>query len=572
MTFKTTAVRAVSALAVFAALAASCAKEVEPTTPAGKPGTTTPSTDPEPELAAYEISVDNVTTWSVDVGIRMLDADLKYYAGIVSKEEYDKLGSDAALIDSDIAYFHEMAELYEEDYTTFVTEQFIYTDDITGVINDLYGETEYYAYAFTLDADYSGGKGLVKTAFKTLKAEPLDCTFGIEVSDVSSVTAGIKVTPSDNGCSYFYNYLTADEYNNEYGGDEGIIGKNIELIRGAVEIYRMAGYNASFSTFLSAGESSGQAKSLRAGTEYVVFAFGLDPSGTATTGVYKRTFTTTEPEPSSMTFTGVVYDLKFNGAKIQFTPSTDDETYFTDCMDWETFSKFKDDKEITSWVLSEAGESIDSYLTQGTHVVDASDILVSKTRYVAYAFGYNGGATTGVTTVEFTTPEMPTGSGVTVGIECRVVDGSSYGQQYAGQKVAALTFSPSVAAEHWYTGVYKSLDGFGEYDIIEALRMKGSEDRKESAFLLQSTDVIVAAVAFDASGRAGALSRLTVKSDGTVSKSVSLKSVTLRKGNVPDVSGKAIPAESAASFQGRFCAPAGDLAPTPFQHRRIRTR
>lgn len=152
------------------------------------------------------------------------------------------------------------------------------------------------------------------------------------------------------------------------------------------------------------------------------------------------------------------------------------------------------------------------------------------------------------------------------------MDGSSYGQQYAGQKVAALTFSPSVAAEHWYTGVYKSLDGFGEYDIIEALRMKGSEDRKESAFLLQSTDVIVAAVAFDASGRAGALGRLTVKSDGTVSKSVSLKSVTLRKGNVPDVSGKAIPAESAASFQGRFCAPAGDLAPTPFQHRRIRTR
>ena len=233
-----------------------------------------------------------------------------------------------------------------------------------------------------------------------MKAEPVNCSFGIEVSDVTSMTAGIKVTPSDNSCSYFYNYLTAEEYyGEEYGGDEGIIAKNIELIRGAVEIYQMMGYDASFGTFLTVGEDSSTAKQLRAGTEYIVFAFGLDPSGTGTTAVYKQMFTTTEPEPSSMTFEGEVYDLKFNGAKIQFTPSTDDETYFTDCMDWETFSKFKDDKEITSWVLSEAGESIDSYLAQGTHVVDASEILVSKTKYVAYAFGYNGGATTGVTTV-----------------------------------------------------------------------------------------------------------------------------------------------------------------------------
>ena len=525
MKFINSAVRVASALAVFAVLAVSCGKEAEPVTPGG--GKTEPSKpEPVPELDAFEIEAADVTTYSVNVSVRMLDEGLEYYVGVVSKAEYDRLGSDAALIEDDIKGFHDLAELYEEDYSTFVKEQLVYTEDVTGSINDLSGDTEYYVYAFTLDDDYLAGKDLVKTAFRTLKAEPVNCSFGIEVSDVTSMTAGIKVTPSDNSCSYFYNYLTAEEYyGEEYGGDEGIIAKNIELIRGAVEIYQMMGYDASFGTFLTVGEDSSTAKQLRAGTEYIVFAFGLDPSGTGTTAVYKQMFTTTEPEPSSMTFEGEVYDLKFNGAKIQFTPSTDDETYFTDCMDWETFSKFKDDKEITSWVLSEAGESIDSYLAQGTHVVDASEILVSKTKYVAYAFGYNGGATTGVTTVEFTTPEMPTGSGVTVGIDCKIVDGSKYGAEYAGQKVAALTLSPSIAAEHWYSGVYRNLDGFKEYDIIEALRMKGTKDGKDLAFPLQDTDVVVAAVAFDASGRAGALNRLVVKSDGTLSKSVSLKSV-----------------------------------------------
>ena len=518
------AVRAASALAAFAVISLSCAKTAEPTTPGGeKPGPThTPQ--PEPELAAYEVSTSDVTTSSAKIRVKMLEAELEYYAGIVTKAEYERLGTDAALIEDRVAYFHERAELYESDYTDYVKKNFVYTEDLEGGIEDLSGDAEYYVYAFTLSSDYLGGKGLVKTLFKTLKAEPVDCSFQIEVSDVSSRTATAKVTPSNSSCTYFWDCVSAKEYAS-YGGDEGIIAKNVELIRGAVEIYKMAGYDINFSYFLSSGEKSDSFKSLISGTEYVVFAFGLDPSGTGTTQVYRTSFTTGAVEPSSMTFTGRAYEIKFNGAKILFTPSTDDETYFTDCMDWETFSKFKSDKEITDWVISEAGSSIDSYLVAGEHVVDASDLLASKTKYVAYAFGYNGGATTGVTTVEFTTPEMPTGSGVTVGIECNVVDGSKYGAEYAGQKVAEITLSPSAAAEHWYGGVYRNLDGFDEYNIIEAVRMNGYKDRKSLAFVLSGTEVTVAAVAFDYSGRAGALNRITVKADGTITKSAVLKSL-----------------------------------------------
>lgn len=532
MSFQTSAVRAASALAAFAVLALSCAKTAEPTTPGGDRPGPTPQPEPEPELAAYSVSASEVTTSSAKIQVTMLEADLEYYAGIVTKAEYERLGTDAALIEDRVAYFHEMAELYETDYTEYVKETFAYAEDLEGSIEDLNGDSEYYVYAFTLSPDYLGGKGLVKTLFRTLKAEPVDCSFSFEVSELSSRTATVKVTPSNKECTYFWDCVSAKEYAS-YGGDEGIIAKNVELIRGAVKIYKMAGYDINFSYFLESGEDSDSFKSLVSGTEYIVFAFGLDPSGTGTTQVYRTSFTTGSVEPSSMTFTGRAYEIKFNGAKILFTPSTDDETYFTDCMDWETFSKFKSDKEITDWVISEAGSSIESFLVSGEHVVDASELLASKTKYVAYAFGYNGGATTGVTTVEFTTPEMPTGSGVTVGIDCQIVDGAKYGAAYAGKKVAEITLAPSAAAEHWYCGTYKSLDGYDDYNAIEAIRMNGYKDHKTLAFPLSGTEVTVAAVAFDYSGKAGVLNRIKVGADGTVTKSATLKSLRLgRKGNL----------------------------------------
>ena len=141
-----------------------------------------------------------------------------------------------------------------------------------------------------------------------------------------------------------------------------------------------------------------------------------------------------------------------------------------------------------------------------------------------------------------------------MGIDCKIVDGSKYGAEYAGQKVAALTLSPSVAAEHWYSGVYRNLDGFKEYDIIEALRMKGTKDEKDLAFPLQDTDVVVAAVAFDASGRAGALNRLVVKADGTLSKSVSLKSVRFYGTDSRSERGPATAAKSETALSGRLSA------------------
>ena len=182
-------------------------------------------------------------------------------------------------------------------------------------------------------------------------------------------------------------------------------------------------------------------------------------------------------------------------------------------MDYETFSGFKSDKELTDWAISEAGNSMSSLLSKGYHVVDASGLLVSKTKYVAYAFGFNGGAaTTSVTKVEFTTPEMPTGSSASVSISYEAVDAGIYNPSYEGKKAVKLTLEPSVSAQHWFVGTYSSLDGYSDYDTIEGLQMKGYKDKKELAFIKEDgKQYTVAAVAVDPSGKAGPLVKIPIK-------------------------------------------------------------
>lgn len=507
------AARGFSALAAAVFLASGCGKES--TDPAPTPD---PTPEPEPEVPCYTIAVTDITTWSAKLAVSPQKSGLKYCSGIVSKHIADSLGSAPELIKYEIGKIKEAAELYETDYQEFV-KGYIKEGSSTASLNGFLSDTDYIAYAFTFSEDKLSGQDLVQSAFRTTKVTPVDCSFTIDVSNVTKNTADIKVTPSNDGCEFFWDYVTASDYE-KYGGDNGIIATNVDLIRRAVEIYQMAGYSKSFKDFLSAGPVAGTAKGLQGGREYVVVAFGLDPSGTGTTGIFKKTFTTVKPEQSSLTFKTEVFDLKFNGAKIAFTPSNDNETYFTDCMDYETFSQFKSGDEVINWVLDQAGSSITSYLAQGYHEVDASELLASKTKYVAYAFGYDGGPTTGLTTVEFTTPEMPTGSEVSVKIEYKIVDAGTLNPNYAGQTALVLTLTPSPAAEHWYVGAFQDdLSGFNDATIIEALQARGYKDKKELALIVkEGQSYTVAAVAIDPGGTAGALTKLDVKI-GSVTKS-----------------------------------------------------
>lgn len=268
------------ALAVCAAISLSCDKKE------------TESTLPEPsqpkKTVEFEIKTSDVTTWSAKLEITPSEDSAPYYYGVISKDDYEALKTDDALISSAIEHLQEVAALYESDYTA-VAKSKASVGEVSAVKDGFSSETDYYAYAFAFSEDYLTGNSLVKTAFRTGKVESVDCSFSIDITGVGATTAKISVTPTDGDCYYFCDFVTAEEYE-KYGGDGGIIQSNAELIRSALEIYEMAGYSKSVTDFLEKGSSSFESTKLKAETDYVVFAFGMDPSCTGTTGVTKKDF------------------------------------------------------------------------------------------------------------------------------------------------------------------------------------------------------------------------------------------------------------------------------------------
>lgn len=489
-------VRAGMVLATVSFAAVSC-KEDNPDTPV-----------PE-EPAAYNIGVTDITTWTATVSIAPEDSLASYWSGIVTKHVYDSLGTSEALVEMELDALKEAADLYGEEHTSYISSK-SKRGESSRKYKGLTSETAYYAFAFTLSEDCLSGNEVCLTPFTTAAAEAVDCMFSIDISNVTKTGAGIKIIPSNTQCTYFCDYLTTAEYKN-YGGDKGIETANVDLIRRAVEIYQMAGYDRDFSDFLYTGTVTANPSSLVSGVDYTVFAFGLDPSGTVTTELYVKTFRTEAPEQSSLTFKTEVFDLKFNGAKIGFSPSNDDETYFTDCMDYETFSSFESEQDVIAWVISQAGSSINSFLAQGYHIVDASSLLSPETKYVAYAFGYNNGATTSLATVEFTTPAMQTGSDASVSVDYKIVDAGTINSAYEGQTAVYITLTPSSSAEHWYVALFNSLEDYADSKVVEALMANGYKDRKEAAFIIDpAKSYVIGAVAVDASDVTGNLVKVDV--------------------------------------------------------------
>lgn len=481
-----------------------------------------------PAVKPFEIAVTGETTWTAEVAWTPKNIEQTYVGMVVSKEEFDAVGSDAAYIADDLAYFQKLAEYFETDLAA-VIESYLVTGADAQQVTGLKADTEYYAYAYGLEPDGTVTTQLVKTLFRTAAVQPVSCTFEIAPTQVGSTSARVFVTPSDRACTYFRDCVTREEYD-AFGGDDKVIPANIDLIERAVEIFQMAGQDKTFLDFLNTDVTYSDLSGLQADTEYVVFAFGVDPSGTATTPLAKDSFRTGPVAPSSLTFESEVLSLNFNGARIAFTPSNAEETFFTDCVDYETYASYPNDAAFMESIVAEAGASMSSFLTRGYHVVDAAKMLLSRTRYVAYAFGYAGGITTGMAKEEFTTPAMPSGGVATVDITPVVEDGNDYYARdeivYAGFRDKAYVqgvLSPSVGAAHWYGAAFKSEPAnLDDLELAEALRTAGYEDKPRLGVLAAwGAKVPMAAVAVDSEGRSGVVKRISIGADRSTVSAIS---------------------------------------------------
>lgn len=468
------------------------------------------------------LAVDNVTSSSAHLTITPNYDTYRYFYDVVKKSDYEAWGGDANTIAQNIEYIEQAIWIFAMQGYDYTYDSFTDIGGKETTYGSLVPSTQYVFFAFGLDSNGNPTSPLAKQEFETSPFEATDdCTFDITFSDVTATSMNIDVVPSNPSTRYYVGMCQASNLNS-FSPDE--------LAQQFIDSENNIGTDWADTEFVFTGEQSlNSADDLLydpfvGNTEYAAVVFGVDEKGERTTVVTVGRQRTASPQQSQMTFSILVNSVTVNGAKVVFLPSTDEETYFTDVMDYETFSKFTSDDEIVNNILDKIGSSIDAYLTAGQHTVDCSNMLVANTRYVAYCFGYNNGVTTRVFSKEFTTEELKTGSDAAVAISYAIDDGRYYG--YDGCGVIFISMMPNATAEKWYAASYKSLDGVDDDTLTQALLANGYENRSELGLYAEwGTTLHFATVATDSKDIAGIPARydIVISQDAIASMPMSLR-------------------------------------------------
>lgn len=143
--------------------------------------------------------------------------------------------------------------------------------------------------------------------------------------------------------------------------------------------------------------------------DYTVFVFGVSAEGERTTQVATKNVTTAEFQKSDMTIQIQVGERTDRSCVLSFTPSVDDELYYIGVVPYELRGYYTTDEEFMQAVVYTLGDYIEMYCVRGKMdgLYCQSDLLGDElkpgTRYLAIAFGYMSGVTTGLFSEEFTT-------------------------------------------------------------------------------------------------------------------------------------------------------------------------
>lgn len=263
--------------------------------------------------------------------------------------------------------------------------------------------------------------------------------FDIEVSDIKGMSARVTITPPENDMRYFFWLYTMDSYERyQHCNDYELL-----IYDYSFWLYISQLYNYSLEEVITMDTIKGEVSLSTDNilyiaewdTEYLVWAYGVNTDGTATTPITRKVFKTLTPEPSTMTFevpnietewyeqTTAEGLLRGWVAKATIRPSAKSEKYFVtitnkDWYDWYFTSDNdgrSDDDYIAHQILintSKTSAEVISMCKSGDFVYDCfveREILLKPDReYAVFIFGMDeNGATTELNVFPFTTPAMP---------------------------------------------------------------------------------------------------------------------------------------------------------------------
>ncbi len=240
-----------------------------------------------------------------------------------------------------------------------------------------------------------------------------DLTFDINVSNITSGSADIVITPSDDTAPYYYAISDSVGKNNR---DNNYNGSWYELEVGwwtyLSQFYSMTWQQVA-AQFLTTGQHTADIQEDYGGrlmwdTPYYVYCFGMDTEGNLTSDITEKEFRTTKPVPSDNEITVTIKQELSDGVMIDVA-TTNDDTYFIDCQKTSYVDYYLDqyngskDQMFYHFFSSISSMVNDQYFHSGDQTDLKAVASTSDADYYIIICGFNDGPTTDIQLIPFHT-------------------------------------------------------------------------------------------------------------------------------------------------------------------------
>lgn len=465
-----------------------------------------------PSGMTFELSTetnDNIVTMTAVPS----DNESRYTFGYLAETYLEYLGvgiEDAVqrLIDDEIKYGTESGATIEEiiEYLSFFGPAAMKAEMQKGI--------KYYIYAAAI-SDHGVVLSDVAYIEFQLETETSDNVITLTISDITSFGAHLKVKTTNN-----------DPYAIALANASSWSGLSDEQMAKAAIAAGLITERA--------GNFDKDITSLKAGTDYVVIAFGYS-SGTITTGVTKQYFRTeSASEPVDLDFTFLVENITPRGAKITVSATPEDNLYF-----WyakpasmsESEIKAEYENIIQNYLASGMiANRLDYFRNAGSRGTDSAELmqLASDTDYRAFAIGINESDGSYSTPMAFS-ETFHTLKPVEVDIkveaviphyyDCDEIIAAGYDNYAQGAGKALIELSAEVSGSakcetyyfHMLTADVSDTSLYSDDTLIGVLLSYGFRNEKSiQAFAPFNKVCTLLAIGMDENGNTGKLSRKTI--------------------------------------------------------------
>lgn len=462
--------------------------------------------------------IANETT-SLTIRVKPLNNEIEYIIRSYTKDYVDVFG----LEDSDVIFAHDMDALKHEaggyglhNYLQMIS----YIGQTDHTIENLTPDTDYVIFAYHVD---------VTTSYPTLVGEVfrIDArTAKPEISeeiiiDLSAELDGLTVLLSMNPGEYdgFYHYgcWSVDDFYSYYGAGADMEDTFIKKWYDTMVVQKSFGKTLSqiFNEFCLRGAETLTYNDLYAETDYVFFAFAIDPdTGFATSECFIEEVTTNKAVQNNMTIDIRIENISSTTADVYWTASDANARFARSVYSIDDWNKAgsTDEERLATFVredvLFKATGSTDMNLSK----------LTPDTEYIAFAYGVDGGAaTTGLFKKEFRTePKIVGNSVLTLTYDnyyllsdLAVYDPTNFAsyESYTGTVLlpAKITVEP-YAYDIYYMSMALVSDYYTDDQWLNILKNNQQYDRNHYNFYLSvDTTYTILGVAKDSNGNWGPL-------------------------------------------------------------------